>query len=363
MSSDEGDEAFKKLFDSLKNRYQNNLESMRGSEFVFDYVKLLYYKCHKISFNWGRSYIAPPYWIENKKATINPIIKKDNKCVQYAVTVALNYEKIKKDPQRITKIKSFINRYNWEGINYPSGKDDQKKLEKNNVTIAIIISYAKKEKIYPTYVSKYNSNRKKQIILFMISNGLHYLAVKKLSALLRGITSKNNSDFYCLNCLHSFRTKDKLQSHKKVCENKDFCNIIMSSDDTKILEFNQCQKSDKAPFIIYADLECIIEKIDGFKNNPQSSSATKVYEHIPSGLSMSTISSFRSIENKHDVYRCKDCMKKFCGFLRDNLMKRINYEKKKMMLLTKEQQESYENLKICYICKEKFGNKYLKVKR
>ena len=124
MSSDEGDEAFKKLFDSLKNRYQNNLESMRGSEFVFDYVKLLYYKCHKISFNWGRSYIAPPYWIENKKATINPIIKKDNKCVQYAVTVALNYEKIKKDPQRITKIKSFINRYNWEGINYPSGKDD-----------------------------------------------------------------------------------------------------------------------------------------------------------------------------------------------------------------------------------------------
>ena len=84
----------------------------------------------------------------------------------------------------------------------------------------------------------------------------------------------------------------------------------MPFDDTKILEFNQYQKSDKAPFIIYADLECIIEKIDGYKNNPKNSSTTKVIEHIPSGLSMSTISLFGSIENKHDLYRGKDCIKK-----------------------------------------------------
>ena len=66
------------------------------------------------------------------------------------------------------------------------------------------------------------------------------------------------------------------------------------SEDTKILEFNQYQKSDKAPFIIYADLECIIEKIDGCKNNPENSSTTNISEHILSGFSMSTISSFRS---------------------------------------------------------------------
>ena len=130
MISDEADEVIKKLFDSLKNRYQNNLESIRGSEFVFDHVQLLYYKCYKINVNRGGSYIDSPDWIENKKATINPINKKDNKCFQYAVTVALNYEEIKKDPQRITKIKLFINKYNWEGINYPSEKNDWKKFEK-----------------------------------------------------------------------------------------------------------------------------------------------------------------------------------------------------------------------------------------
>ena len=81
-------------------------------------------------------------------------------------------------------------------------------------------------------------------------------------------TSKYYRDFYCLNCLHSFRTKNKLKSR--------FCNAIMPSEDTKILESNQYKKSDKARFIIYADLECIIEKINGCKNNPNP-----FIEHIP----------------------------------------------------------------------------------
>ena len=86
-----------------------------------------------------------------------------------------------------------------------------------------------------------------------------------------------------MNCLHSFRTKNKLESHRRVCE------------------FNQYQKFEKVPFIIYANLECIIEKIDGCRNNPENSSTTKESEHIPSGFSMSKTSSFRSIENNHHV--------------------------------------------------------------
>ena len=85
----------------------------------------------------------------------------------------------------------MINKYNWEGINFSSEKDDWEKFEKNNVTIALNVLYTKKESMYPAYVSKHNSNREKQAILLMISNGekCHYFAVKKLFALLRGITS------------------------------------------------------------------------------------------------------------------------------------------------------------------------------
>ena len=77
--------------------------------------------------------------------------------------------------------------------------------------------------------------------------------------------------------------------HRKVWENKDFCDVIMPSENTKILEFNQNQKSDKALFVIYADFECLTEKIDGCKNNPEDSSTSKVSKHIPSIVSMPSI--------------------------------------------------------------------------
>ena len=116
---------------------------------------------------------------KNKKATINLTNKKDNKCFQCTVTVTLN--------------------------------------------LHLNVLYVKKE-IYPAYVSKHNSNHEKQVILLMIpiGEGWHYLAGKKLLALLRGVTSKNNSDFYCLNCPHSFRTKNKPESHKKYVKVKIF---------------------------------------------------------------------------------------------------------------------------------------------
>ena len=137
----------------------------------------------------------------------------------------LNHEEIKKDPQRLTKLKLLINKYNWKGIHFPSEKDGWKKIEKNNRTIALKILFAKNEKLHPSYVSKNNLNHEKQVILLMMPNGgWHYLAVKKLSALSSGITSKHHGDFYYLNCLHSFATENKRESHKKACENKDFCN-------------------------------------------------------------------------------------------------------------------------------------------
>ena len=118
-----------------------------------------------------------------------------------------------------------------------------------------------------------------------------------------------------------------------------FCTVNMPSEDTKILEFNQYYKSDKAPFVIYVVLECIIKKIDECKNNPKNSFTTKVSKHIPSGFSICPISSLRNIENKHDLYRGKDYMKTFREFLREHAINIINSEKKTMKLLRNEKQE------------------------
>ena len=70
-----------------------------------------------------------------------------------------------------------------------------------------------------------------------------------------------------------------------------------------------------------------MEKVNGCKNNPENSSTTQVSEHIPSGFSMSTISLYRSIVEKHDVYRPNDCMKRFCESLREHAVKIINLKK------------------------------------
>ena len=106
----------------------------------------MYYKCHLINQILSGSYTYYPDWIKNKKATINPINKKDNKCFQYGVTVTFGHEEIGKNPDRIANIKPFTNKYKWEGIDFPSKKDDWNKIEKNNVTVAFIVLYANIEK-------------------------------------------------------------------------------------------------------------------------------------------------------------------------------------------------------------------------
>ena len=166
--------------------------------------------------------------------------------------------------------------------------DDWETFHKNNLIIALNISYIKEKGIYPANISKHNSTRAKKFFL-MIPNeereGWHYLAVQKLFVLLHGITF-DFGVFYCLNCLHSFRTESKLKSHEKVHKNKDFCGIVIPSEKNSIFEFNQYMKLDKIPYIIYANIESLIKKIDGCGNNSVNSSTTKIDEHIPCGYSM-----------------------------------------------------------------------------
>ena len=114
MNGDDTDEIIKRLFESFLQKYEENLqEKMKGSDSEFDGVNFLYYNFNKISISRGGSYIDSPQWLKNKKSTINPI-NNDDKCFQYAVTLALNLDKIRKNPQRISKIKPFIDQYNWK---------------------------------------------------------------------------------------------------------------------------------------------------------------------------------------------------------------------------------------------------------
>ena len=172
-----------------------------------------------------------PEWVINKRATINPK-NRDNTCFQYFIIVALNHQKcFENHSERISNIGIFAYQYNWEGIEFPAGIKDWKRFERNNKANALnILFVAHNEKaINLAYKSKYNRKRENCIVLLMITSGekWYYIALKSertddgfnrpirsLSRLFRGITSNNHGDFYCLNCLHLFRTDMHLKDMK-----------------------------------------------------------------------------------------------------------------------------------------------------
>ena len=192
----------------------------------------------------------------------------------------------------------------------------------------------------------------------MITDGekWHYLTVKNLTGLLRGIRSNHAGDFYCLNCFCAYSTKNKLEAYKKICENHDYCHVEMPTKYNNIIKYNQGEKSMKLSFVIYADLECFLEKMSTCINNPNESSTTKINKHTPSSYSIFTHCSFDESKNKLNYYRKDDCMNKFCKDLREHVTKIINYEKKKMIPLTTKEAIYHNEQKICYICKKEFNN-------
>ena len=207
----------------------------------------------------------------------------------------------------------------------------------------------------------------------MITNGkqsdevdkLHYIALKSartddgfdhpirsLGRLFRGITSNNHGDFYCLGCLHSFRTDNPLKKHETLCGNNDYCHVEIPTEDNNTLKYNHGEKSLKVPFTIYADLECLLIKQQSCQNNLNESYTERKAMHEPCGYSLDLVSSFDSKQNKHNFYRGKDCIKRFCSDLKELATKIINYEEKEMIPLTDNENRTYEKQKnVTYVKK------------
>ena len=128
----------------------------------------------------------------------------------------------------------------------------------------------------------------------------------------------------------------------------------MLTGKNNILEYSEGAKSLKIPYVIYADLECLLLKQQSCQNNPDKSYTERKAIHEPCGYSLDLVSSFDVKENKHSFYRGKDCVKKFCKELKEICAKIVNYEQKEMAPLTDKEKEYYEKQKKCYICQKRF---------
>ena len=203
------------------------------------------------------------------------------------------------------------------------------------------------------YRSKYKHECKNQVILLMITNGKngHYLAVRSLSPLLRGITSSNSGDFYCLNCFHSYHTNNKLKKHERVCNNQNYRHADMPEEDKNILKYTPGEKSLKVPFTIYADLKYLLKKEQSCQNNRKNSYTERKARHKRSGYSWSSVCLFDKRKKSRKFYRRKDCIEKFCEDVKELAIEKSNYREKEMIPLTDKEITFYEEQKVCHICK------------
>ena len=131
-----------------------------------------------------------------------------------------------------------------------------------------------------------------------------------MSRLCRGLFSNNNGDFYCLNCLHAYRTENSLKKHERLCLDNKYCHIKFPKKGENILSYKADNKSIKTPQIIYADLECLLRNIENCNSDPDKSYQRKTEVHILSGYSIQLVRSYD--ENLITHYRGIDCMKKIC---------------------------------------------------
>ena len=334
------------------------VEQADGSGWVFKGVIRLILKIDKWDPLKASSYIDLPPELKNKKALIN-MKNTDNKCFLWSVLRGLN-PKDKKAGRIDKDLKSKENTLNMEGIEYPVSLKDIKRFEKQNPDISIsVLGYSKDEKIYPLRRSKHamKNKRKYNIILLLIKDGdnSHYCLVKNESALLSSQVNKRKGKLYfCLNCLNGFDTPEKLENHKKYCEEEESVKITMPPPNT-FINFKNFVHSEKAPFAIYADFESVLKPLDNCDPDPNRSYTKKYNKHE----AVSFVYYIKSFNES--VYKSKlrsyvrekeedpDTTETFIKWLEEDVKIIANLGNKPMDI-TPEVEEQFKQASNCWIC-------------
>ena len=353
-------EIYKKMIDEIEEEVQK-VEHAEGSGWVFVEVENLTLHTDIWDPIKASSYIDLPKYLKNKNAIIN-MKNEDNKCFLWCVLRALNPKDT--HPERIDKdLKSKENTLNMEGITYPVDSKGIKRFEKQNLDISIsVLGYNKDKRIYPLQISKFTKvkkedERKHNIVLLLIKDedNTHYCLVKNLSALLISQVNKRKSKFYfCLNCLNGYNTPEKLENHKEYCNEKESIKINMPPPET-YLKFEKYHYSERAPFVIYADFECILKPLNTCEPDPNKSYTKKYQKHKPVSF-VYYIKSFNEnvykstkrtyIKEKKEDPNPADV---FLNWLEEDV-KIISELGKEKMVITKEEEEQFNQASNCWIC-------------
>ena len=176
-------------------------------------------------------------------------------------------KRLKKDHQRISRLRPYEKQYNWKGLEFPVSIKKVDKFEKNNPGIAVnvLLSNNKNQNIYAARRSERNVKCKKQVNLLRIvdSEKRQCTTIKSMSRLLSKLNGKIRRAYhFCMNCLNGFRTESARDKHYEHCSSNGHVKVKMPTEKEKWLKFHDGQYQFKVPFMLYADFESILKPVD-----------------------------------------------------------------------------------------------------
>ena len=282
-------------------------------------------------------------------------------CFKWAVIAAMEWKDIGDHPERISKLRRYEDDFDWDGMKFPASIRGIKRSEsRNDITINILAF--KDKKVYICRKGK-EYDRVANLMLITDNNKKNYVVIKSLRRLLsRQNNKQKESQHFCINYLQGFAEKKSRDEHYVYCRSNEAVRIE-KPNRKPIVQYLDGQYQFKVPFMMYADLESILEPIQGASNNPNISSTRGVNIHTPSGWCIYSHFSYGNLTNPLTQYRGLDCVNEFCKHIISEAKRLYNsFLEKPMAPLTKSQLKEFKRATKWHICFKPFSEKKRKVR-
>ena len=323
--------------------------SERGSGWIMDEILEAFINVAQYQPMRGGSYMDLPTKLKNKKAVLN-IQNRDNECLRWAIRAALFQPR---GNMRRTSSYPTEDGLNFTGIDFPTSVSQIDRLERQNQNLAINVFGWEKEQVVPYRISE-KGVEVPRINLMLTKKGenTHYSLVKRLTALLYDQNRHNESKHLCERCLHGYTTKDLLERHKPECKGllKSPTRTNMPKQGENKMSFTNYYKQMKAPYVVYADFECLVRKIATCEPDNKKSFTIKTEKHEPCGFSYLVVRSDGQTFGPY-TYRGEDAVFVFLRWLQNHEMEmRKDMENKRPLVMTNMDWQKYRSARQCHIC-------------
>ena len=336
-----------------------------GSGWTIESVDNHYLNIVKYEPMKGSSYIELPQELNNPKKGLINMKNKDNECFRWCHIRYLNPQD--KYPQRIKNIdKEYINNLDYSGIEFPVNVKHYNKIEKQNEININVFGYENKQP-YPIYISKEKYEKHLELLLITEDKNKHYVLIKDFNRFMFNQTKHEHRKHFCMYCLQCFSSEEVLKNHKDNCIQLNGEQAIKMPDKSNnTLKFNNFNKQQPVPFVIYADFEAITEKISGCKPDNNKSYTDNYQKHTDCGFGYKVVCCY---DDKYTqplkIYRGEKAVYTFLEYMLDEVKYCKNIIKKefnKPLRMTKEDEEKFQKSDKCHICSKKFTDKDIKVR-